>query len=171
MSSSQVYKTMRLVEAEQPWFCTHVELSLWNGTALIYQLHPIFNFLSSWTIISTAFRGGGHSELAWLAGLDTQNREPIAWKIDWKCFRILGGFISGNDPKDISQYHLTQDHYTTLSRKAMEVHECTWIFIEKALIFVIIHVLYFKSWNFIDFHLNPSLTTNGNEWFVWVQVK
>ena len=24
------------------------------------------------------------------------------------------------------------------------------------------------TWKFIDFHVNPSLATNGNEQFVWV---
>ncbi len=38
---------------------------------------------------------------------------------------------------------------------------------------MLVHVVYEKccvltTWKFIDFHVNPSLATNGNEQFVWV---
>ncbi len=51
--------------------------------------------------------------------------------------------------------------------KYMDVHGISWW---KAWIFMLVYekCCVLTTWKFIDFHVNPSLATNGNEQFVWV---
>ncbi len=77
--------------------------------------------------------------------------------------------------KTMSCFHPGQGytHKHTQSKLAMEVYECTWTFMgfhgkKHGFSWQSIECCILTTWKFIDFHVNQSLATNGNERFVWV---